>query len=90
MTNEKKQNFLAPAFPPQLFQDNFDRFFSVIPGMTKLEYTASCLLPILLEISQKTPLFYGEIEVTPIQASVLYAKDFYDEIDNVCNPSQIV
>jgi hypothetical protein len=48
MTNEKMQKLLAPAFPPQDFKDNFERFVSVIPGMSKIEFVTALILPFYL------------------------------------------
>lgn len=39
------ENKNAPAFPPQVAQDNLGRIIAPIPGMTKLEYFAVQLLP---------------------------------------------
>jgi hypothetical protein len=90
MTNEQLQKLMAPAFPPQVFKDNFDRFVSVIPGMSKIEFTASLILPFYLQRAARTKLMHNGSEVTPIQAAIITATDLFNEIDEVCKPSAIV
>ena len=90
MTNEKLQKLVAPAFPPQVFKDNFDRFVSVIPGMSKIEFASSLILPFYLQRAVKTKLMHNGKEVTPVQAAIITATDLFNEIDTVCSPSQIV
>jgi hypothetical protein len=38
-------NYQAPAFPPQIAQDNLGRVIAPIAGMSKLEYFSLQLLP---------------------------------------------
>ena len=90
MTNEKLQKLVAPAFPPQVFKDNFDRYVSVIPGMTKIEFASALILPFYLQRASRTKLMHNGKEVTPVQAAIITATDLFNEIDTVCSPSQIV
>ena len=90
MTNEKMQKLLAPAFPPQVFKDNFERFVSVIPGMSKIEFVSALILPFYLQNASRTKLMHNGKEVTPIQAAIITATDLFNEIDEICTPSQIV
>lgn len=90
MTNEKMQKLMAPAFPPQVFKDNFDRYVSVIPGMTKIEFASALILPFYLQRAVKTKLMHNGKEVSPVQAAIITATDLFNEIDTVCSPSQIV
>lgn len=90
MTNEKLQKLMAPAFPPQVFKDNFERFVSVIPGMTKLEFASIMILPFYLQRASRTKLMHNGAEVTPVEAAVITATDLVNTIDQVCTPSQIV
>jgi hypothetical protein len=90
MTNEKMQKLMAPAFPPQVFKDNFDRFVSVIPGMSKLEFASAMILPFYLQRAARTKLMHNGKEVSPIQAAIITATDLFNEIDTVCTPSPIV
>lgn len=90
MTNEKMQKLIAPAFPPQVFKDNFDRFVSVIPGMSKIEFVTSLILPFYLQKASRTKLMHNGKEVSPIQAAIITATDLFNEIDEICNQSQIV
>ena len=90
MTNEKLQKLIAPAFPPQVFKDNFDRYVSVIPGMSKLEFASALILPFYLQRAAKTKLMHNGAEVTPVQAAIITASDLFNEIESVCTPSQIV
>jgi hypothetical protein len=90
MTNEKLQKLVAPAFPPQVLKDNFDRFVAVIPGMSKIEFASALILPFYLQRSVRTKLLHNGKEVTPVQAAIITATDLFTEIDTVCQQSQIV
>ena len=51
---QNKLNQVAPAFPPQVMQDNFGRMFAAMPGMSKLEFTSAIILPVILQLNSKT------------------------------------
>jgi hypothetical protein len=76
---EKKTLYSSPAFPPQLFKDNFERIMAPVPGMNKIEFTASLILPFYLMQSRKTKLWHQDREITPIQAAVITAKELMEE-----------
>jgi hypothetical protein len=73
---KKQQSWLAPAFPPQLMQDNFGQIVAMVPGMTKLEFIAALFLPTAIQLQQKHGQLRHEGEIiTPLEACVYYAKD---------------
>lgn len=76
---EKKIIYSSPAFPPQLFKDNFERIMAPVPGMNKIEFTASLILAFYLMQSRKTKLWHNDREITPIQAAVITAKELIQE-----------
>jgi hypothetical protein len=76
---EKKTILSSPAFPPHLFKDNFERIFAPVPGMNKIEFTASLILAFYLNQSTKTTLFHDGNEITAIQAAIITAKDLIQE-----------
>jgi len=79
---EKKTIFSSPAFPPQLFKDNFERIMAPVPGMNKIEFTAALILPFYLAQSRKSKLWHNGAEITPIQAAVITARDLMEECIN--------
>jgi len=79
---EKKTIFSSPAFPPQLFKDNFERIMAPVPGMNKIEFTAALILPFYLAESRKTKLWHNGAEITPVQAAVITARDLMEECIN--------
>jgi hypothetical protein len=91
MTNEKLQRLIAPAFPPQLMKDNFERIMAPVPGMSKLEFAAALLLPFYLQQAKRTKLIHNGVEISPVTAAIITAQDLYDEITELCQPTpQIV
>jgi len=91
MTNEKLQRLIAPAFPPQLMKDNFERILAPVPGMSKIEFCAALLLPFYLQQAKRTKLLHNGAEISPITASIITAQDLYDEINELCKQApQIV
>ena len=75
---EKKTIFSSPAFPPQLFKDNFERIMAPVPGMNKIEFTAALILPFYLQQSRKTKLYHNGSEVSPVEAAIVTAKDLIE------------
>ena len=90
MTNEKLQKLIAPAFPPQLMKDNFERILAPVPGMSKIEFASALILPFYLQRAARTKLMHNGAEVTPVQAAIITATDLYNEIETICTASQIV
>lgn len=76
---EKKLLFNSPAFPPQLFKDNFERIMAPVPGMNKVEFIASLILPFYLQKSVNTKLRHNGEEISPVQAAIVTAKDLIEE-----------
>lgn len=88
---EKKTIYSSPAFPPQLFKDNFERIMAPVPGMNKIEFTAALILPFYLQTYKETTLYYNGIEITPIQAAVISAKELIEEcIDDQFDEATII
>lgn len=76
---EKNTIFSSPAFPPQLFKDNFERIMAPVPGMNKIEFTAALILPFYLAQSKRTKLMHNGQEINAVQASVITARDLMEE-----------
>jgi hypothetical protein len=88
---EKKTIYSSPAFPPQLFKDNFERIMAPVPGMNKIEFTASLILPFYLQQSTKMKLLHNNLEITAIQAAVITAKELIEEcIDDQFEEATII
>jgi hypothetical protein len=82
-----------PAFPPQVMQDSLGRIFAPVPGMTKLEFLSSILLPVLMKIERECDglRIDGKI-VSPSEMAIFMAnkhlekvKKFEDETDSTNN-----
>lgn len=84
-TNEQQKeiNYKMPAFPPQVAQDNFGRIFAAIPGMSKLEYFAVCLLPTFIKMQKEKPLVLNGEPITAMDASIYWAKTLIDKINTI-------
>ncbi len=88
---EKKTIFSSPAFPPQLFKDNFDRIMAPVPGMNKIEFTASLILPFYLAQSKRTKLLHNGREITAVQAAAITARDLIEEcIEEIYEEASII
>jgi hypothetical protein len=69
-----------PAFPPQVMQDTLGRIIAPIPGMTKIEFLGSLLLPHMLQMKEKYDgiIWEGKL-VNPFDAALLYANLFFEK-----------
>lgn len=77
-------HFNAPAFPPQVAQDNLGRIVAPIPGMSKLEYFSIQILPAMLQIAaSKGKLSNKGVPVTPQQAAIEAATDLINELSKI-------
>jgi hypothetical protein len=70
----------APAFPPQVAQDNLGRLVAPIPGLSKLEYFSLQLLPHYLQLASKMKLSSMGKEITACQAAISTAQELLDEL----------
>jgi hypothetical protein len=77
----QNQTFNAPAFPPQVAQDNLGRIIAPIPGMSKLEYFSLQLLPFYLELATTKKLSDKGEPVTPIEAAITAAKQLIEKLN---------
>jgi hypothetical protein len=88
---EKKTIFSSPAFPPQLFKDNFERIMAPVPGMNKIEFTAALILPFYLAQSKRTKLMHNGKEINAVQAAVITARDLMEEcIEEIFEEASII
>lgn len=78
-------HFNAPAFPPQVAQDNLGRIVAPIPGLSKLEYCSLQLLPFYLELARTKKLADKGQPITPIQAAITTAKELLDKLKETNN-----
>jgi hypothetical protein len=82
------ENHNAPAFPPQVAQDNLGRIIAPIPGMSKLEYAAIQLLPFYLKLGLDEEIRHKGKAVNPFQAAVLGATELFNELNKQENEKQ--
>lgn len=75
----------APAFPPQVAQDNLGRIVAPIPGLSKLEYCSLQLLPFYLELATTKKLADKGQPITPVQAAIATAKELLDKLNETKN-----
>jgi len=88
---EKKTIFSSPAFPPQLFKDNFERIMAPVPGMNKIEFTAALILPFYLAQSKRTKLLHNGREINAVQAAAITARDLMEEcIEEIYEEASII
>lgn len=71
----------APAYPPQIVLDQFQRAVAPIPGLTKLEAVAMHVLPFYLEVSKQVQITKNGEKITPIEAAFQTAVEFCNYID---------
>jgi hypothetical protein len=86
----QKQTFNAPAFPPQVAQDNLGRIIAPIPGMSKLEYFSLQLLPFYLELASTKKLSDKGEPVTPVEAAIKTAKDLIEKLNTNENEKDVL
>ena len=78
-------HYNAPAFPPQVAQDNLGRLVAPIPGLSKLEYFSLQLLPHYLQLATTKKLGKDGQMLTPIQAAIVMAQELIDELHKINN-----
>ena len=77
-----KLHYEAPAFPPQVAQDNLGRLVAPIPGLSKLEYFSLQLLPFYLDLATKKRLADKGEPITPIEAAISTAKELLNKLND--------
>jgi hypothetical protein len=81
---KKTKNIDNPAFPPQLMQDNFGQVVALVPGFTKLEFTAVQLLPLAFKMWNDGDFKYTKIKVNnQYEAAVQMAIRLLDTLDQI-------
>lgn len=83
-------HFNAPAFPPQVAQDNLGRIVAPIPGISKLEYFSLQLLPFYLQLATTKKLADKGEPITPIQAAITTAKELLDKLNTNENEKDVL
>jgi hypothetical protein len=78
----KNEQLKAPAFPPVPMQDNFGRFVSIMPGLSKLEFIAALMLPTAIQFEQR----FGKIQrdgktVTSYDAAQYWATELINHLN---------
>lgn len=88
----QQEQLNAPAFPPQLLQDNFGKVVALVPGMSKIEFFAIQLLPKAIELNTKAKLKMDGKDVTPYQAAIYWANQLFNELhkDNEKDTLQLI
>ncbi len=85
-----KLPYSAPAFPPQVAQDNLGRIVAPIPGISKLEYFSLQLLPFYLQLATTKKLADKGEPITPIQAAITTAKELLDKLNTNENEKDVL
>jgi hypothetical protein len=78
---QQNENKNAPAFPPQVAQDNFGRLVVAVPGMTKREFFSIMLLEKALQVSFDRPIQKNGKKIGACEAAVYWAEQLILELD---------
>jgi hypothetical protein len=78
---QQNENKNAPAFPPQVAQDNFGRLVVAVPGMTKREFFSIMLLEKALQVSFERPILKNGKKIGAFEAAVYWAEQLILELD---------
>jgi hypothetical protein len=70
---QQEQNKNAPAFPPQVVQDNFGRLVCAVPGMTKREFFSIMMLNKALDESFRRPILKDGKRIDCFEAAIYWA-----------------
>jgi hypothetical protein len=79
----KNEQLKAPAFPPVPMQDNFGRFVSIMPGLSKLEFISAMMLPTAIQFEEK---FKGIMQNGKKVSAYEAAEYWATELINHLNP----
>lgn len=83
---EKNPILDAPAFPPQIVQDNLGRIIAPIPALTKLEFLSALLLPHYLQLEAKySGLLDGGERVTATTCAIKKATELLNQLNPAIN-----
>ena len=74
-------NAQAPAYPPQVLLDNFQRPVAPFPGFTKQEAAALAILPYFLELAERKNTPAGGFVVNAIHDALDLAEHFCHAFD---------
>jgi hypothetical protein len=78
---QQNENKNAPAFPPQVAQDNFGRLVVAVPGMTKREFFSIMLLEKALQISFERPILKEGKKIGAFEAAIYWADQLLLELE---------
>lgn len=78
---QQNENKNAPAFPPQVAQDNFGRLVVAVPGMTKREFFSIMLLEKALQVSFERAILKDGKKIGAFEAAVYWAEQLIIELD---------
>jgi len=78
---QQNQNKSAPAFPPQVAQDNFGRLVVAVPGMTKREFFSIMMLPKAIDIIVTRPIMKDGVKLNASQAAIYWADELLNELE---------
>lgn len=83
---EKNPILDAPAFPPQILQDNLGRIIAPIPALTKLEFLSALLLPHYLQLEAKySGLMESGEPVSATTAAIKKATQLLNQLNHTTN-----
>jgi len=78
---QQNENKNAPAFPPQVAQDNFGRLVVAVPGMTKREFFSILMLPKAIDILLQRPIMKNGSKLNASEAAIYWADELLNELE---------
>ncbi len=78
---QQNENKNAPAFPPQVAQDNFGRLVVAVPGMTKREFFSILMLPKAIDILLQRPIMKNGCKLNASEAAIYWADELLNELE---------
>ncbi len=78
---QQNENKNAPAFPPQVAQDNFGRLVVAVPGMTKKEFFSIMLLEKALQVSFERKIMKNGKQIDAFEAAIYWADQLLSQLE---------
>lgn len=78
---QQNENKNAPAFPPQVAQDNFGRLVVAVPGMTKREFFSIMLLEKALQVSFERKIMKNGKQIDAFEAAIYWAEQLINQLE---------
>ena len=78
---QQNENKNAPAFPPQVAQDNFGRLVVAVPGMTKREFFSIMMLEKALQVSFDRKIMKNGKQIDAFEAAIYWADQLLSQLE---------